>query len=203
MRNWYLTDGGHFENMGVYELVRRRVPLIILCDAEQDDDFTFPGLANLVRKARIDFHTEITFFDANELDQHVDAGVRPLFGTLEQLRKAIEGPATSAAAAPGAPSDHPAHAALAWIEYPAVGATPASRGLLLYIKPTLTGDEPTDVLEYARTHGTFPHETTANQFFDEAQWESYRRLGEHIGRRLFGTAAAAGGWAPQEMHAIP
>lgn len=52
------------------------------------------------------------------------------------------------------------------------------------MKPTLTGDEPLDVLQYAASHPTFPQETTSDQFFDEAQWESYRKLGEHIGTQV-------------------
>ena len=49
--------------------------------------------------------------------------------------------------------------------------------MLVYLKPTVTGDEPVDVANYARTHATFPHESTAEQWFDEAQFESYRMLG--------------------------
>jgi hypothetical protein len=57
--------------------------------------------------------------------------------------------------------------------------------LLLYLKATLTGDESADVAEYRALHPEFPHESTINQFFDEAQWESYRRLGEHVASPLF------------------
>ena len=58
------------------------------------------------------------------------------------------------------------------------------RGLLLLVKPTLLGDEPSDVLQYAANHPRFPQEPTSDQFFDEAQWESYRALGEHTGGKL-------------------
>ncbi|AZI26658.1 patatin-like phospholipase family protein [Pedobacter sp. G11] len=54
-----LSDGGHFDNMGVYELIRRRCSYIMLCDAEEDSGPTFEGLANLVRRCRIDFGVEI------------------------------------------------------------------------------------------------------------------------------------------------
>ncbi|MGH7930489.1 MAG: hypothetical protein ACREQV_22180 [Candidatus Binatia bacterium] len=74
-----------------------------------------------------------------------------------------------------------AHAALAEITYGDDG--PKSK--LLYIKPTLIGDEPADVHRYHTEHPSFPHETTLQQFFDEAQWESYRKLGEHIALKLF------------------
>jgi hypothetical protein len=53
-------------------------------------------------------------------------------------------------------------------------------GQLLYIKASLTGDEPADVIQYYRAHNDFPHESTANQFFNESQFESYVRLGAHI-----------------------
>jgi len=56
--------------------------------------------------------------------------------------------------------------------------------LLLLVKPTLLGNEPTDIVQYAANHPSFPQEPTSDQFFDEAQWESYRKLGEHIGARL-------------------
>ena len=78
-----------------------------------------------------------------------------------------------------------AHAAIARVTY-ADGKTAPS--WLVYVKATLTGDEPVDVLEYHSSHADFPHESTANQFFDEAQWESYRRLGEHIGSQVLTTA---------------
>jgi hypothetical protein len=55
----YLSDGGHFENMGLYELVKRRCGLIIVCDAEADENYTFSGLGNAIRKCRIDLGIDI------------------------------------------------------------------------------------------------------------------------------------------------
>ncbi len=54
----YLSDGGHFENLGVYELVRRRCRYIIVGDAEQDENLVMDALGGLVRKCRIDYHHE-------------------------------------------------------------------------------------------------------------------------------------------------
>src|SRR5207302_11109802 len=59
-------------------------------------------------------------------------------------------------------------------------------GKLMYIKTTLTVDEPSDVVEYRSAHTEFPHETTVDQFFTESQFESYRKLGYHIIRNMFG-----------------
>jgi hypothetical protein len=49
----YLTDGGHIENLGLYELLRRRCKLIIAIDGEADPDMSFGSLITLERYARI------------------------------------------------------------------------------------------------------------------------------------------------------
>jgi hypothetical protein len=185
-RHWYLSDGGHFENMGGYELLRRRLPLIVIVDAECDTDYGFGGLANLVRKARLDLGAEIEFMQEEELDERIDDKVRPYLGTLEQLRRGSREHGELTADPTGTST---AHAALARVTYCRPESPPS---LLLYIKPTLTGDEPTDVLEYHSSHSAFPHETTADQFFDETQWESYRKLGHHIASALFDSSDASG-----------
>ncbi|HSL22849.1 MAG TPA: hypothetical protein VK886_15060 [Vicinamibacterales bacterium] len=180
---WYVSDGGHFENMGAYELIRRRLPVIIVIDAEADPQYGFDGLANLVRKARLDFQTEIEFLDVPEL---AEERLGALFGTLEQVRPSPAEPPASARTA----RLSRARCAVARVTYPEVSQNaqdvrqPAPSGWLLYVKPTLLGDEPEDVAQYARTNPPFPQQTTADQFFDEAQWESYRKLGDHIGGRI-------------------
>ena len=174
-RHWYLSDGGHFENMGGYELIRRRLPLVIVLDAEADEDYTFEGMANLVRKARLDFGTEIDFehpgqFDCDPLKFFFSEAA---FGTLADLRPVpCNGPVLDA-------RHSRKRAATATIRYP-----DGSTGCLVYVKPTVCGDEPLDLREYARHNPPFPQQSTADQFFDEAQWESYRKLGEHIGDQL-------------------
>ena len=66
-RYWYLSDGGHFENTGLYELIRRQLPFIIFSDATSDPNFIFDDFADAQRKARIDFGTEIVPFTAAEI----------------------------------------------------------------------------------------------------------------------------------------
>jgi hypothetical protein len=215
-KQWYLTDGGHFENMGGYELIRRRVDLMVICDGEQDAEFTFQGLADFVRKARTDFSAEIEFFTHEELDNYVDPSVRRHFGTLEQMRRGewtrepVRDPATGIERLSVDAEDERlslAHAALAWVRYrdESPPETPQPPSVLLYIKASLTGDEPEDLLNYHKCCPDFPHQTTANQFFDEAQWESYRRLGEHIGTKLFATdqPPTSGKWVPSSLDPAP
>ncbi|RKT46638.1 hypothetical protein [Thiocapsa rosea] len=143
-----LSDGGHIENLGIYELLRRRCKFIIAIDGEADPDMTFPGLMTLIRYAQIDFGICIRL-DLADLARN-DAGYTK------------------------------AHFALGTIDY---GRD--QTGYLLYIKSSLTGNERDYILDYRARHPAFPHETTADQFFNEPQFEAYRALGEHIGDDLF------------------
>jgi patatin-like phospholipase len=61
-----ISDGGHFENLAAYELVRRRCPVIILIDGECDAQMTFEGLGTLIRMCEVDFGARITI-DVSEL----------------------------------------------------------------------------------------------------------------------------------------
>jgi hypothetical protein len=210
-RHWYLSDGGHFENTACYELIRRRVPLIICSDAGQDPRYQFEDLANLVRKARTDFGAEIQIVHRAKDLVKDDPGMAFPMPTLEQivhpeLLDVIGSPedfpalsgcdpnAQDATCAPPAMARR--HALLARIHYLDTGAF----GWLLLIKPSLMGDESMDVIQYQRTHPLFPQEPTSDQYFDEAQWESYRKLGEHIGAELFTPpTAAAKGWSPSQF----
>jgi hypothetical protein len=198
-RLWNLSDGGHFENMAGYELIRRRLAIIVIIDAEADPDYAFEGLSDLVRKARLDFDAEITFLDEQQLSGReriggravtVPAALRPYFGALDALRRGRW--TNEEVPYPPAPDNKQftievdrtrvsrAHAALARVQY----SDNSDAAWLVYVKATLMGDEPEDVCHYHRAHPAFPQETTIDQFFDERQWESYRRLGLHVGYRV-------------------
>lgn len=167
-RNYvYLSDGGHFDNLGLYELVRRRCKLIVAVDATADPDRGFDSLAQSLRMCRVDLGVEITFTQLDAL------------GINEQGRSArgfVDG----------------------IIHYH--GADPASpdNGRIVLIKPTMTGDpdEPADLRHYARRNPPFPHQGTADQFFGESQFESYRRLGLHLATQCL---AQHRGWLPERV----
>jgi choline dehydrogenase-like flavoprotein len=174
-RFWYLSDGGFFETTGAYELIRRRVPRIIVCDASADPTYEMDSFANLMRKVRIDLDADIRAVPAGELaGLGIPEGIAERLGTLDELRPRFNGDGALDAYASK-------DAALFWVWY---GTEPRRRSVLLYLKSTLTGDEPGDITHYQRTHRQFPHEPTSDQSFDEAQWESYRALGEHRMRKL-------------------
>lgn len=146
----HLSDGAHFENLGLYELVRRHCRYIVVSDCGADRKVTFDDFGNAVRRIREDFGVEI------EID------LSPLKPDQANISKQ--------------------HVAVGSISYAPHGDPKESgkdTGILIYLKPTLTGDEPCDITQYRTRNEAFPHESTGDQFYDEAQWESYRRLGEH------------------------
>ena len=57
----YLSDGGHFENLALYEMIRRRCSFIVVSDAGADPNCDFEDLGNAVRKVKIDLGADITF----------------------------------------------------------------------------------------------------------------------------------------------
>ena len=62
-----LTDGGHIENLGMYELLKRRCRFIVAIDGEQDGNLDCPALHQVIRLASIDLGAEIHFPDLYEL----------------------------------------------------------------------------------------------------------------------------------------
>jgi hypothetical protein len=154
----YLSDGGHFDNMGLYELVRRRCRYIVVCDGEEDGKLQMAGIAMAIRKCRADFGAEIN------LDLR----------SLERIKDSVYSSR---------------HAVVGTIKYPGSDEV----GIVVYIKASVTGDEPVDILSYKKEHSAFPYDTTLDQWFTESQFESYRRLGQHIGRTVFEPTGTSGG----------
>ncbi len=152
----YLSDGGHFENFGLYEMVLRRCRFIVVCDAGTDTGYEFGDLAMAIRQIRVDFGVPI---DMGEMVFGRNPEARNNYCALGVIRySCVDGPDGSTSPACDAKYD----------------------GLLVYIKPSLIGDEPRDVLNYHSTSETFPQESAADQWFSEAQFESYRALGSHM-----------------------
>jgi predicted acylesterase/phospholipase RssA len=165
----YLTDGGHFDNMGLYELVRRRCYHIVICDAEEDGTYIYEGIGMAIRKCRIDFGVAI------DLD---------LSGLTPNMKSKLS----------------PAHIVRGTIRYPET--LPGDEGEVIYIKASLTcrtpkdgsppplkgsvelPDVPGDVQNYKLQNQDFPHDSTAEQWFTESQFESYRRLGQSVVERI-------------------
>lgn len=162
-RHVYLTDGGHLENTGAYELLRRRCRFVIVCDAEEDGSMHFGGLSALVRFARLDLGVEIEV----DLDD-----LLPREGGVSRR-----------------------HVVVGRIRYPAREGEGPEYGQLLYLKSSVTGDEHPLIRQFRAGNPNFPHDSTANQTFGEAQFEAYRALGEHSAQGLFASAIEPAGGA--------
>ena len=78
------------------------------------------------------------------------------------------------------------HFAFCRIRYPSGSRDGAvDYGYLIYLKLSLTGNEGEFIRRYRLDEPDFPHHSTADQFFTEAQFEAYRSLGEHVGDKMF------------------
>ena len=162
----YLTDGGHIENLGVYELLRRRVRTIVVVDGEADGAMDFGSFVRLQRFARID------------LGVTIDLNWKPIRDATLAVMRGEAAPSSAA------------HVAVGTIDYG------DAKGTLVYVKSSMTGDENDYIRDYARRNPSFPHETTGDQFFSEEQFEVYRALGFHAVHGAFTKPATVAVAAP-------
>lgn len=149
-----LSDGGHFENLAVYELIRRRLSLIIVCDGSADPEYTFSDFANLQEKVRSDFGVSI------------DIDFSPMMPQIEMKYPQ------------GVKVAQSAHV-IGKIRYP-----DDKQGVLLYLNTALTAELPADLYGYKSNNPSFPDQPTSDQFFDEKQFEAYRELGYRLAEAM-------------------
>ncbi|MDJ0809949.1 MAG: patatin-like phospholipase family protein [Desulfobacterales bacterium] len=161
-----LTDGGHFENLGLYELIRRRVGTIIVSDAGVDKHFKFGDLANAIEKVRTDFGVSIRFAP-EDIALHA---LLPGSAQKDNATKAVE------------LLDNLAEKGyiLGKIIYPATVHHARFTGRIILLKTTMTPNLPADLYSYRANHPDFPDQPTSDQFFDERQFEAYRELGYRV-----------------------
>jgi predicted acylesterase/phospholipase RssA len=177
----YLSDGGHFENLALYEMVRRRSKFIIISDGGCDPDFSFEDLGNAVRKISLDLGVTIIFHgvstlrsraEGDRLDRHMPRlveGIRQLVA----LKRKTDADDKTRAVNDNSHDDDPLYA-VGTIDY-----GPGQEGFVLYIKAAYHKRliKNVGVRSYAVAHPDFPHQSTGDQFFSESQFESYRALG--------------------------
>jgi hypothetical protein len=161
-----VSDGAHIENLAGIELLRRRCRYIIIGDGEADPELHFAGLATLMRCASLDLGIEI------DID-------------LDEIR--LRGRSRRDGGRVGK-----THWVSGTIRYPERDSQGRRRqGFLLYVKSSFTGDEGVAIQEYRHRNPAFPHQSTADQFFDEDQFEAYRALGQHIAETVLPTDSTA------------
>ena len=155
----YVTDGGHYDNLGLVELLRRGCGQILCFDAAGDDIRRFNTLSEAIALAKSELGVDI----------RIDCGpLRP--------------PETS-----GSRRGEPAHQpwsnkdhVVGTIEYPGCN----ERGLLIFAKATVTRDAPQDLKSYQERDPKFPNHPTSDQFFNDERFEMYRSLGALAAERV-------------------
>ena len=163
----------------MYELVRRRVKYIIACDADSDPAYEFGDLSNAIEKCRVDFGVQIEMGEYMKIAPDEKTRLSATHFAVGMIRYLPQSAAEEA-----------------------YGTEP---GVLVYIKRSITSDEPAQVLGQRSAGSSFPHDETLNQFFNETLFEAYRALGEHMGailERAYTTFRATGSMvmpAPRDM----
>ncbi len=159
-----LTDGGHFENLGLYEMVRRRVRFIVVVDASYDPEYEFASLKRALELARLDFGTEMRWYETEVSESKASKRLCQ----EEALKVCINRGYVTAE-----------------VIYHDSLEGGGECGKLIYIKPVMVSGSGEQSEGFARPRMGFPQEATSDQFFDESQFESYRRLGEAIAAEAF------------------
>jgi hypothetical protein len=153
----YLTDGGHFDNTGLYALIERGCRRILVLDDGADPLPCFSDMGEAIRRCRIDFGAEIGLSKALDQfipDSHGLGRVHVTRGRIEYSTAHLE--------------------MLGWSDE---NIQTKRNGIILWVKPVLTKEDAVDVRQYKLENRAFPHQTTADQWYDESQFESYRALG--------------------------
>ncbi|WP_038162613.1 GMC oxidoreductase [Verrucomicrobium sp. BvORR106] len=206
---WYLSDGGHFEVTGLYELVRRRLPFMLLVDGGEDPKYQWTDLADLTRTVRTDFGAQVEWLEPNrdaacplrpagngspgEADQPI---VPDPWDVWEDAAIRLPQP-TWVEGSPPLPSEM----VRAWLDPERLGgirelqrgssrhaalarvtyaSAPGVVSWLAVIKPGVGGTLTEDIRNYGDRYPDFPQQSTFDQFFDDPQWESYRALGQQV-----------------------
>jgi len=166
-----LSDGGHFDNTGLYELIRRRAKVIVFSDGSADKDCTFDDLANAVERVRVDFGVRIKF-DDNVLRQMLPGSAKDSVTGSQNIFQRKYDLARKGFAVGEITYHNPDDP-----EKPI-------KGHIYYVKTLMTEDLPADIYGYKSANPTFPDQSTTDQFFDETQFEAYRELGYQLAKSM-------------------
>ncbi|MEU3909967.1 patatin-like phospholipase family protein [Streptomyces sp. NPDC029721] len=170
------TDGGHFDNLGLVEMLRLRCRTVYVIDATGDTPPLATTLAQAVTLAYEELGVKITFNreEGRNLLDLVPGSGKPL--SPETPMAALNTRFSATCVVRGT------------IEYPeeiefSPGTPRTTKGTIIFVKATLTPDMPEDLLSYALREPAFPRQATFDQWFDHAQFDAYRALGHHLGTK--------------------
>ncbi len=168
-----VTDGGHFENLALYEMVLRRCKLIVLSDGAADADFRFGEIANAIQKCKVDLGVDIQLVGSMNIRN------RPTQQEMEKEKRKPHWKVSRSRFAIARITYPETHEVMEKLENDQEIKTQKNNiGWLLYTRPTYYAQkEPRDIMNYADSNLNFPHQSTGDQMYDEKQFEAYRGLG--------------------------
>jgi len=163
----YVTDGGHYENLGLIELLRHRVATVVCVDAGGDHPPATSDIAEAITLAREELGVTIQLDNPWRLIPGRGAEDTP--SPTLTLPKELAARLSETAMLTGS------------LTYPARNDQPEMLGKIIFVKLRLTADMPYDLLSYAQSHAEFPYDSTSDQWFDEGQFNAYHALGTYLG----------------------
>ena len=146
----YMTDGGHYDNLGLVEALRRGARHIVVLDASGDRADTWFTLGGSIALARSDAGVSVTL-DPTTMTKG-GTGLKP----GQVVHPWAYGTFSRASGSPGLPDE----------------------GDIWVCKLGWWTEAPWDVLAYAQDHSTYPCDSTLEQLYDAAEFEAYHELGE-------------------------
>lgn len=198
----YVTDGGHYDNLGLIELLRRRCTTIYCFDAGGDPAGVYEALGEAVAFARTDLQVDIEI-DPDDIVPSPKRRVSERDHVLGSFRYRIspsgmpigEGGGGGGGGAGGVGRGGGRHGRTGRTGRDGREGAEAdegrSSGQIVYCRSAVTADAPWDVHQYHRKHRRFPNHPTFDQLFDDRRFEAYRALGAHTARKAVATVRAA------------
>jgi hypothetical protein len=164
----YVTDGAHYDNLGLVEAMRRRPKVVVVLDASGDTPGSFATLGRAVALARTECRVDI-----DVQPEHIKASAAP--GEDEAADREVERTVVRGAFRYRDPAK--------------------TSGTLIYARLGVTPRHPWDVRSYLRANANFPMTSSIAQLYDDAEFEAYRAMGEQTGRDSVEAASAVDGSA--------
>ncbi|MGW6362315.1 hypothetical protein ACWFR5_45940 [Streptomyces sp. NPDC055092] len=173
-----VTDGGHYENLGLVELLRQGVRTAICIDASGDTPPFATTLAEAIALAHEELGITITLDHPERL---IPGSGQPL--APPSVLSAINARLSETAVITGTIT-YPKDLVVEGMEQDRTTKWVGRTGQLIVARTTLTGDLPYQLLSYAAAHPVFPHDSTSDQWFNHEQFDAYQTLGRCIGEQV-------------------
>ena len=151
----FVADGGHWENLGLVELLRRRAATIVCVDASGDQVGAFTTLRQAIELAELELPDVIAGVDLTDLDRIGLRGDRLPAGLVASLTVTYRGPGEG-----------------------------TSTGVIHYAKAQVAQDLDVELRRFAKGDRRFPNYSTGDQFLTDEQFSRLVALGREAGNRL-------------------